>query len=53
MESLLQERFGERIQPVDIAMVAHQRQKQQQRQAAIDMYKTKFNKQKDGGLRTE
>ena len=44
VEALLMDKFGGRIQPVDSVMVAHQKQKQQQRQATFEAYKNRFGK---------
>lgn len=44
VELMLVNKFGGRIQPVDSAMVAHQKQKQLQRQATLETYKARFAK---------
>ncbi|MDR3562705.1 MAG: hypothetical protein P4N59_14895 [Negativicutes bacterium] len=48
VEAILQNNFGDKLQPVDNVMLEQQKRKQQQHQANMETYKTRFQKEPKG-----
>ena len=44
IEALLQNTFGDKLQPINNEMLEHQKRKQQQLQENMETYKTKLQK---------